>query len=66
MRLTEIRALSTEDIKKQLADAYKTLQDLRFSLAFKQLVNTASIRNTKKLIARLETVLKEKEVQTNN
>jgi len=60
MKVNEIRSMSVEDINKKLKKEYKNLQDLYFSLAFRQLVNTASIKNTKKTIARLHTVLKEK------
>ncbi|HOP49077.1 MAG TPA: 50S ribosomal protein L29 [Ignavibacteriales bacterium] len=60
MKVSEIRNMTVEDIEKKLKEEYKNLQDLYFSLAFRQLVNTAAIKNTKKTIARLQTVLTEK------
>lgn len=60
MKVNEIRNMSIDDINKKLKEEYKNLQDLYFSLAFRQLINTASIKKTKKTIARLHTILNEK------
>ncbi len=62
MRVKEIRALSSEELVKQLEAAHKELFDLRFHLATKQLVNHCQIRMAKKNIARLKTVMKEREL----
>lgn len=59
MKIEEIRALSAEELAKQLEAAHQELFDLRFRLATKQLVNHRQVRVTKKTIARLETIIKE-------
>lgn len=62
MKVDEIRALNTEELTKQLEEAHRELFDLRFRLAIKQLVNHRQVRSVKKRIARLKTVLKEREL----
>ena len=62
MKVEEIRALSSGELTKQLEGAHKELFDLRFRLATKQLVNHREIRRVKKKIARLETVVREREL----
>ncbi len=65
MKIDEIRVLSAEELAKQLDAAHQELFDLRFRLATKQLVNHRQIRVTKKTIARLETIIKEKQAPGN-
>ena len=62
MKFEEIRALSVEELAKQLETAHQELFDLRFRLATKQLVNHRQIRVVKKKIARLKTIMREKEL----
>ncbi len=62
MKVAETRALSSEELVKQLEAAHKELFDLRFRLATKQLVNHREIRRVKKDIAKLQTIMKEKEL----
>ncbi len=62
MKISEVRALSEDDMKKQLADSEKELLDLQFKLATKQLVNHRQIPEARRKIARLKTVLREKEL----
>ena len=62
MKVEEIRALSPEELAKQLEAAHKELFDVRFRLATKQLVNHREIRRVKKEIARLETITREREL----
>jgi large subunit ribosomal protein L29 len=64
MKIFEIRELSTEDLKKRLQEQYESLENLRFQKTVGQLENFKSINNTKKLIARINTVLKERESKT--
>ncbi len=58
MKITEIRELTSEEIKKRIEEEQNTLTDLRFSLALKQLDNTAKVSKSRKTIARLKTELK--------
>ena len=62
MRVGEIRALSSEELKKQLDDSYRELFNLRFRLATRQLTNYNEIRNVRKRIARIKTILREREL----
>jgi large subunit ribosomal protein L29 len=62
MKVEEIRALSSEELAKQLEAAHKELFDLRFRLATKQLVNHREIRRVKKTIARMKTIMREREL----
>ncbi len=62
MEVDEIRALNDVDLVKQLNAAHKELFELRFRLATKQLVNHRQVRVVKKRIARLNTIVREREL----
>jgi large subunit ribosomal protein L29 len=62
LKLKEFRDLSADDLKKQLEETHQELFNLRFRLATKQLVNHREVRRVKRKIARLETLLKEREL----
>ncbi len=62
MKLKEFRDLSTVDLQKQIEDTHQELFNLRFRLATKQLVNHRELRRVKKKIARLKTLLREREL----
>ena len=62
MKVDEIRALSDEELTKQLEAAHQELFNLRFRLATKQLVNHREIPRVKKKIARLKTMIREREL----
>ena len=62
MSLKEFRELSTSDITKQLEETHQELFNLRFRVATKQLVNHRELRRVKKKIARLNTLLREREL----
>jgi large subunit ribosomal protein L29 len=64
VKVEEIRALTTEELKKQLEEARQELFNLRFRLATKQLVNHRELPRVKKRIAQLKTIIKEKELAT--
>jgi large subunit ribosomal protein L29 len=63
-KIKEYRDLSPEDIKKQLEESRQELFNLRFRVATKQLVNHREVRRVKRNIARLNTLLTEKELGT--
>jgi len=63
MKIYEIREMSTEEIKKRILEEQKNLVDLRFQKELKNLTNTAKLRLVKKDIAKMKTVLKEREMQ---
>ena len=60
--LKEFRDLSEDDLKKQLEETHQELFNLRFRLSTKQLVNHREVRRVKKKIARLKTLLTEREL----
>jgi large subunit ribosomal protein L29 len=61
MKYYEIKTLSTEDLKTRLKEENEGLENLRFQKSIGQLENFKGIQNTKKLIARIHTALKERE-----
>lgn len=61
MKLKEIYDLSVEELKDKLKDAKIELFNLRFQLATGQLDNPLRIREARKDIARIMTVIREKQ-----
>jgi len=62
MRADKIRALSTQELTKQLDDAYQELFNLRFRHATRQLANYSEIPKVKKKIAVMKTIMREREL----
>lgn len=60
MKIEEIKGLSDEELKQKLGELSRELFNLRFQHASGQLENTATLPRTKKDIARVETVLRER------
>ena len=61
MKVKEIRELSTEEINKKLVEAKEELFNLRFQQATGSLEKPSRIRELRHTVARLKTVLKERE-----
>jgi len=64
MKIHEIREMKNEEITQRIQEEEKNLVDLRFSHQLKQLTNTAKIKNVKRDLAKLKTVLGERERET--
>ena len=62
MKAAEIRELSAEDLQVKLKEAKAELFNLRFQLATGQLQNTAAINECRKSIARVKTVIRQREM----
>jgi len=62
LKVSEIRALRPEEMAKQLEEASRELFNLRFRLATRQLVNHREIRMVKRKIARMKTIIREREL----
>ncbi len=62
MRIDEIRALGSEELAKRLDEAYRELFNLRFRRATGQLVDFHEIRKVRKRIARINTIIREREL----
>ncbi|WP_457679662.1 50S ribosomal protein L29 [Thermovibrio sp.] len=59
----ELRQKSTEELKKMVAELKEKLLKLRFKNAFGQLENPMEIRKTRRQIARILTILRERGVK---
>ncbi len=62
MKVEEIRVLSNDELLKQLEETHQELFNLRFRLSTRQLVNYREIPRVKKKIARLKTIIREREL----
>lgn len=62
MKMQEIRDLSMQELEDKIKDLKEELFNLRFQNATNQLDNPMRIVSVKKDIARVKTVLKEKEL----
>jgi large subunit ribosomal protein L29 len=60
MKIHEVRALSTEAIEAQLNDTKEELMKFRFQLTSGELSDFTRLRYTRRIIARLSTVLNER------
>ena len=63
MKVKEIRELSTEDIEKKLVETKEELFNLRFQQATGNLEKPSRIRDLRHTVARLKTVLRERELK---
>ncbi len=62
MKMKEIRELSSEEIVKKIDEYGEELFNLRLSQATGNLEKPSRIRELRKLVARMKTVLKEREL----
>lgn len=62
MKSSEIRALSTEEIRSRLDDARDNYFKLRFQFSTGQLTDHSQFRIARREIARLATILREREL----
>ena len=62
MKISEIRKLSNEEITKEIETAKEELFNLRFSQATGNLEKPSRINELRKLVARMKTVLREREL----
>ena len=65
MKATEVRAMSVEQLNEKLTSLKKDLFFLRMQHATNQLDNPLKIAETKRDIARIKTVIREKEENLN-
>jgi len=62
MRIHEVRELSDEQLEEELAKAGRELMNLRFRAATNQLPNSNEPASVRKTIARLRTVIRERQM----
>ena len=62
MKTKELHGLTVEELNNRLKELSEELFNLRFRHAIGQLENSASLKNCKKEIAKIKTILREKEL----
>jgi large subunit ribosomal protein L29 len=62
MKAQEFRAMSSADLAHKLDESYQEMFNLRFQRATGKLTNTARINTVRKEIARMKTILREREL----
>jgi len=62
MRVDEVREKTNEELQKEMDESYRELMNLRFRWATHQLTNVNEMKVVKKTIARIQTVLREREM----
>lgn len=63
MKIQEIKELTVDELSKRIVEEENNLVDLRFAHELKQLTNTAKLNTTKKDIAKMKTVLRQRELE---
>lgn len=62
MKTADMRTMSIEELRSKLADARHELMNLRFQIITGQLTDTSRLKVGRRLIARYETLLREREL----
>ena len=62
MKSSEMRLLSVEEMRTKLTDARQELLNLRFQIVSGQLTDTSRLKQSRRLIAQYETLLREREL----
>ena len=63
MKVRDIRSIETKDLLVKVEEFKKELFSLRFQQATGQLENTARIKEVRKSIAKIKTVIRERELE---
>ncbi len=63
MKVNEIRNLTTEEINKKISECTEELFNLRFQKANGTLEKPSRIKELRKTVARLKTILRERELE---
>lgn len=63
MKASELRGREAADLQEELKGFYEELFNLRFQAVTGRLSNTARSRQVKKEIARIKTILREREIE---
>ena len=64
VKAEDLRAKTADELKDQLVDLKKEQFNLRFQRATGQLENTARVRQVRRDIARIQTIMRDKRVAT--
>lgn len=60
MKTNELRERSVEELKRRLLETKKEMMAFRFQKATGELTNTSVIRNARRTVARIKTLVNEK------
>ena len=63
MKANEIKDMTADELNSKLAELKQELFNLRFQLATGQLQNPMMIRETKRNIARVKTILRDRQIK---
>ncbi|RUM61661.1 MAG: 50S ribosomal protein L29 [Persephonella sp.] len=63
MKAVELRKMTNEELNEKLLELKKKLMELRFKNAVGNLEKSSEIKETKRTIARILTILRERELQ---
>ncbi|NMB62376.1 MAG: 50S ribosomal protein L29 [Chloroflexi bacterium] len=63
MKIEEIRKFSDDELKTKVFDTKKEYMELRFQHVSGQLNDTSKLKQTRRDIARLETIIREREIK---
>ncbi len=66
MKAKDLREMTAEELKSLVLEQKEKLYKLRFQLELSQLDNTSQIREVKRDIARIKTLIREKELGLGN
>lgn len=62
MKSAEIRQMTNDEVNAQIDNAYQELFNLRFQKQVGQVTNPLRVRQVRRSIARLKTILREREL----
>jgi len=62
VNIDEVRGFSHDELMRELADQQRGMMNLRFRKATLQLQDSSEIKTTRRTIARIRTVLREREI----
>ena len=60
MDMTAIRAMTDDQIQSELDNSFREIMNIRFRLSTRQINNPQELRNVKKTIARIKTVMRQR------
>jgi large subunit ribosomal protein L29 len=63
MKASELRGKGADELQKELTDLLKAQFGLRMQIATQQLTNTAQLKKVRRDIARVKTVMNQKEAK---
>ena len=61
-KTSDLRSLTTKELLHQIADNEKALTDMQFNMAVGQLENPAAMRTVRRDIAKIKTILRERDL----